>query len=36
MLYQKSETSEKSQIQEAGHYDSTGDKHLRPLFILAG
>ena len=34
-LYQKSVTSENSQIQALGHYDPTGDKHLRPLSLLA-
>jgi hypothetical protein len=28
-------TSESSQIQELGHYDSIGDKLLRPLSLLA-
>jgi hypothetical protein len=34
-LYQKSVTSENSHIQALGHYDPTGDKHLRPLSLLA-
>jgi hypothetical protein len=33
-LYQKSATSENSQIQELGHYNPTVHKHLRPLFML--
>jgi hypothetical protein len=35
-LYGKSATSENSQIQELGHYDSISDQHLRPLSLLAG
>jgi ribosomal protein S15P/S13E len=34
-LYRKTVTSENSQIQELGHYYPTGDKHLRPLSLLA-
>jgi hypothetical protein len=34
-LYQKSVTSENSQIQELGHYDPIGNKHLRHLSLLA-
>jgi hypothetical protein len=34
-MYQKSATSENSQIQELGHYDPIGHKHLRPLSLLA-
>jgi hypothetical protein len=33
-LYQKSVTTENSQIQTLGHYDPTCDKHLRPLSLL--
>jgi hypothetical protein len=34
-LYQKSAGSENSQIQELGQYDLVGNKHLRPLSLLA-
>jgi hypothetical protein len=34
-LYQKTATSENSQIQALGQDDPTADKHLRPLSLLA-
>jgi hypothetical protein len=34
-VYQKSANSDNSQIKELGHYDATGDQHLRPLPLLA-
>jgi hypothetical protein len=34
-LARKSATSENSRIQELGHYDTVGDKHLRPHSLLA-
>jgi hypothetical protein len=34
-VYQKSAIGENSQTEELGHYDPIGDKHLRPLFLLA-
>jgi hypothetical protein len=34
-LYQKSAGTENTQIQELGQYDPVGNKHLRPLSLLA-
>jgi hypothetical protein len=34
-VYQKSANSDNSQIKGLGHYDPIGDKHLRPLSLLA-
>jgi hypothetical protein len=34
-VYQKSANTDNSQIKGIGHYEPTGDKHLRPLSLLA-
>jgi hypothetical protein len=34
-LYQKSAGSENSRIQDLGKYNPAGEKHLRPLSLLA-